>query len=188
MSGLLYSVPLNPRQANVNPCLHWRLLDTHRQVCLSLLWGYCSFLLGPDAHKVLFLISKSLFPQSCNQIPLAFKVKFSGGSQSLCQITRLGNLLWALKLSQQCRNFSGITASLWVVCSVALWWDSHAVPPRSVAVRAPSLSQASADLHLSRRHSNTQRQVWLSLLWGPWVLVCTRFCLSPQSISVRHEV
>ena len=28
----------------------------------------------------------------CNQIPLAFKVKFFGGSQYLCQIPRLGNL------------------------------------------------------------------------------------------------
>ena len=35
----------------------------------------------------------------CNQIPLASKVKFSGGSQSLCQIPRLGNLLWVLELS-----------------------------------------------------------------------------------------
>ena len=34
-----------------------------------------------------------------NQIPLASKVKFPGGSQSLCQIPRLGNLLWALELS-----------------------------------------------------------------------------------------
>ena len=33
-----------------------------------------------------------------NQIPLAFKVKFPGGSQSLCQISKLGNLLWALEL------------------------------------------------------------------------------------------
>ena len=29
----------------------------------------------------------------CNQIPLASKVKFPGGSQSLCQIPRLGNLM-----------------------------------------------------------------------------------------------
>ena len=35
----------------------------------------------------------------CNQIPLASKVKFPGGSQSLCQISRLGNLLWVLELS-----------------------------------------------------------------------------------------
>ena len=45
----------------------------------------------------------------CNRIPLVFKVKFPGGSQSLCQILRLGNLLWALELLQQCENFFGIT-------------------------------------------------------------------------------
>ena len=62
MSGLLDSVPLMPQQATVHPCLHWNLLDTHRQVWLILLWGHCSFLLCPDAHKVLFVPSKSLFP------------------------------------------------------------------------------------------------------------------------------
>ena len=31
----------------------------------SLLWGHCSVLLGPGVHKVLFVSSKSLFPQSC---------------------------------------------------------------------------------------------------------------------------
>ena len=35
----------------------------------------------------------------CNQIPLASKVKFPGGSHSLCQIPKLGNLLWVLELS-----------------------------------------------------------------------------------------
>ena len=35
----------------------------------------------------------------CNQIPLASKVKFLGGSQSLWQIPSLGNLLRALELS-----------------------------------------------------------------------------------------
>ena len=77
-------------------------MDTHRQVWLSLLWGRCSFLLGPSAHKVLFVSSKSLgvLWQFCDQIPLASKVKFPGGSQSFCQIPGLGNLLCALgKLS-----------------------------------------------------------------------------------------
>ena len=32
---------------------------------VSLLWGHYSFLLGPGAHKVLFVPSKSLFPQFC---------------------------------------------------------------------------------------------------------------------------
>ena len=36
-----------------------------QQVWISPLWGYCSFLLGPWAHKVLFVPTKSLFPQSC---------------------------------------------------------------------------------------------------------------------------
>ena len=52
------------QQAAADPCLCQRLLDTHQQVWVSLLWGYCSFLLGPGAHKVLFVPSKSLSPQS----------------------------------------------------------------------------------------------------------------------------
>ena len=44
----------------------------------------------------------------CNQIPLAFKVKFHVGSQALCQVPRLGNLLWALELLPQCKNSFGI--------------------------------------------------------------------------------
>ena len=63
--ALLHSVPLTLQQATTNPGLQQRLLDTHGQAWVSLLWGHCSFLLGPGAHKVLFMPSKSLFPQSC---------------------------------------------------------------------------------------------------------------------------
>ena len=52
------------QQATADPRLHQRLLDTHGKVWLSLLWGHCSFLLGPGAHKVLFVPSKGLLPQS----------------------------------------------------------------------------------------------------------------------------
>ena len=73
---------LTLQQATADPRLCQKLLDTHRQVWVSLLWAQCSFHLGPGAHKVLFVPSKSLFPQSCvssyNQIPLASKVKFPG--------------------------------------------------------------------------------------------------------------
>ena len=72
--ALLHSVPPTLQQATANPCLHWRLLDTHRQVWVSLLWSHCSFLLDPGVHKVLFLPSRSLFPQSCVS---------SGGSMGL---------------------------------------------------------------------------------------------------------
>ena len=59
---LLYLVPLNPQQSTVDPYLLLRLLDTHRQVWLSFLWGACSFLLGLGTYTVLFVPSKSLFP------------------------------------------------------------------------------------------------------------------------------
>ena len=48
-----------------DPILCWRLLDTHGQVWVSLLWDHCSFLLGPGVYKLLFIPAKSLFPQSC---------------------------------------------------------------------------------------------------------------------------
>ena len=65
MQALLHSVPPALQQATSNPCLHHRLLNTHGQVWANLLWGHCSFLLGPSANKVLFVPSKSLFPQTC---------------------------------------------------------------------------------------------------------------------------
>ena len=55
----------DPAAATADPLLHWRLLDTHGQVWVSLFWGHFSFLLGPGVHKVLFVPSKGLFPQSC---------------------------------------------------------------------------------------------------------------------------
>ena len=65
MHALLHSVPPTLQQATNDPCLHRRLLDSPGQVWVSLLWGPCSFLLGPVAHKVLSVPPKSLFPQFC---------------------------------------------------------------------------------------------------------------------------
>ena len=70
-----------------------------------------SLLLSPGfwyAQGFVCALQESISPvlcKSCNQIALASKVKFPGGSQSLCQISRLGNLFWVLELSQQCKNF-----------------------------------------------------------------------------------
>ena len=47
------------------PTPRQRLLHTHRQGWLSLLWGHWSFFLAPSAHRILFVPSKSLFPQYC---------------------------------------------------------------------------------------------------------------------------
>ena len=59
--SVVFSVP----DCTVDPQLHQRLLDTHRQAWLCFLWGHWSSLLGPGVNKVLFVPSKSLFPQSC---------------------------------------------------------------------------------------------------------------------------
>ena len=48
------------------------------QVWVSLLCGHCSFILGPGGHKILFLPSKGLFPQSCVS---------SGGSMVALMVT-----------------------------------------------------------------------------------------------------
>ena len=55
----------SPAAGHCQPTPLQRLLDTHRQVWVTLLRGHCTFLLGPGAHKVLFVPSKSLFPQFC---------------------------------------------------------------------------------------------------------------------------
>ena len=65
MQTLLHSVPPTLQHATASPRLHQRLLGTPGQVWVSLLWGHCSFLPGPGLHKVLFVPSKSLIPQSC---------------------------------------------------------------------------------------------------------------------------
>ena len=51
-----------------------------------------------------------------NQIPLASKVKFPGGSQFLCRISTLGNLLWTIELSEQCKSFFAIIVLQFVGC------------------------------------------------------------------------
>ena len=150
--GLLYSIPLTPRLATVDPSLRQRLLDTHRQVWLSLLWGHAAFswfLVGTRFSCALQVSVSPVLWKLCNQIPLVFKVKFPGGSQSLCQILRLGNLLWALELLQQCESFfcRMNCSTVCIICSVALWWGKwrppprglmpHALAPRSAAARAP---------------------------------------------------
>ena len=69
MQAQLHSVPLTLQQTTANPHHHQPTpppeTHTHRQVWVSLLWGHCSFLLGPCAHIILFVPLQSLFPQSC---------------------------------------------------------------------------------------------------------------------------
>ena len=48
MHVLLHSVPPTLQQADTDPPLHWRLLDPHGQVWVSLFWG--SLLLSPGSQ------------------------------------------------------------------------------------------------------------------------------------------
>ena len=112
---MLLPVP-SPRQGPADPHLHRRPSDTSRSLGSTSCWATALFfwVLVP-ARFCLTLQDKFMFApgfpvlwKSCNQISLAFKVRFPGDSQSLCQIPRLGSLTWCSKPSQQWGNFSVI--------------------------------------------------------------------------------
>ena len=126
----------------------------------------------------------------CNQIPLAFKIKFPGASQSLCWIPQAGKSVVGP------RTFTTVRELLWYTCSpvcgLSAWWlsgEAHLLYLTGLLQPEPLFPwQAFADPCHCKRHSNTQRQIWLSLMWGPQVLVNTRFCLNPLSISGGSQV
>ena len=67
-----YSLCPQPWSTASDPRLCWRLLDTPGQVCVSLLWGHCSFLLGPGAQGSVCAL------QECFPVPCKFW-QLSGG-------------------------------------------------------------------------------------------------------------
>ena len=72
------------QQATADPRLHWRCLDTHRQAWVSLLWGHCSFLLGPGAQGS-DVPSKSLFPSPATFWQVCGGVNGDLLQEGLCQ-------------------------------------------------------------------------------------------------------
>ena len=133
----------SPAAGHRQPCLHWRLLVTHGQVWVSLLWGHCSFVLGPRVHKVLFVPSKSLFPQSCGS---------SGGSMVGLMATSPRGLM----------PFPGLPHQSPCPCG------------------RPLLT------HISTGDTQTLKGRSAQSLWS--LLVHTRFCLSPLSVSAGYGV
>ena len=93
-------------------------------------------------------------------------------------------------------TFATVQELLWYncspVCGLSSWWlyggaHTHRLPGL-LQPEPPSPWQVVVELCLRRRHSNTQSQVSLSFLWGLWVLVHTKFCLSPPSmVGMRFE-
>ena len=112
-SGLLQKVPCKhchtpwPQHCSRPPQTHtsagdsWTLTDKSGSVSCGVSAPFSWVLVHTRFY---FVLQESVWDwgalcKSCNQIPLAFKVKFRGGSQSLCQILRLVYLLWVLELS-----------------------------------------------------------------------------------------
>ena len=96
LPGLLYSVPLTTTYAPTGDS--WTLTDK----CGSVSCGVTAPFSGSwCAQDFVCALQKSVSPvlwKFCNQILLAFEVKFPGGSQFLCQIHSFGNLLCVLEL------------------------------------------------------------------------------------------
>ena len=65
MHILPHAVPLTLQQATTDPRLHQRLLDTHGQICVSLLWGHCSFLLVLLCTRFCLCPPRVCFPVLC---------------------------------------------------------------------------------------------------------------------------
>ena len=81
-------------------------------------------------------LQESLFPpvlwELCNQIPLAFTVRFPVDSQSLGQISRLGSLMWGLEPSQQFENFFCLIILQFLSCPpgrYSIWFYSNCSSP-----------------------------------------------------------
>ena len=134
----LLPVSLSSRWDTATPCLCRRPSNTSMYVWFSLLWGHCFFPWVP-MHTLLCVCPPrvdSLFPpvlsKSCNQIPLAFKVWFSGNSSSHFRTPSLGSLTWGSEPSLLWVDFCGISV-LWFVShphsSYGIWFYCNCTPP-----------------------------------------------------------
>ena len=199
MHALTHSVPLTLKQATANPHLHRRLLDTHWQVWVSLLWGHCSFLLGPGVHKVLFVSSKSLFPQSCVSSVIKShwppKSNYLGvvspfaRSQVGKSVVGSGSFLTVQEfLWDHCSAICGLSAQqLYGGVNGDLLQEDlcHRLCDPELCPEIPCPCGRTLQSCTSAGDSN---RVLVQSLWGLWVLVCTRFCLSPLSVSSGYGV
>ena len=68
------------QQLTADPLLCWRLLNTPGQVWVSLLWGHCSCLLGPGAHKFCLCPPRVYCPVLCK-----FRQLYGGVNGDLLQ-------------------------------------------------------------------------------------------------------
>ena len=125
MQALPHSVPPTLQQATNDPLLCQRLLDTHGQVSVSLPRGHCSSLLGPGAYKVLFVPSKTLFPQSCvssgdSVMGLTATSSKRAYATPRSAAPRAPGHCWPIPLQETLNSNTVLTQSLW-----GLWVPVH---------------------------------------------------------------
>ena len=140
---LLLPVSLSPWWATAAPCLCRRPSNTSRQAWLSLLWGHCSFPMGPDVHTTLCVPFKSGVSVSPSPVKVLQSSPSSLPSLILWEFflllpdPRLGSLTWGSEPSLQWVDFCGISVlqfvshppnsyGIWFYCdcaspTVSLW-------------------------------------------------------------------
>ena len=164
MHVLLHSVPPTLQQATTNPQLCWRLLDTHKQVWVSLFCVHCSFLLGSDVHKVLFVPSKNLFPQSCVNSGSSMVGLMATSSKRAYSIPRSAALrapapaashCWSVPLQETLKHSSGsVSVGSWVLVLTRFIW---------------ALWASLVGMGFDSKHNFAPPTILLGLLLCPWM-------------------
>ena len=150
---------------------------------------------------------ESLFPpvlsNSCNQIPLCFKVWFARNSSSHCWTPRLGSLMWGSEPSLQSVDFCGITVlqcvnhppssyGIWFYCdcappTISLWlllclWMWGILFGEFQCLPVDDCPAASCDSGVSqegvRAHPSTPPSWFRAIIWYSWVIISQfRMCV-----------
>ena len=111
--------------------------------------------------------------------------------QSLMGSLSPGSFSWILVCTSFCLCPPKVCFPSPVKVLLALWWVNSNLLQEGLYHTQVYLTQSpcpcSSPLLTLISSADTQTQFCLSL-WGLWVLVCTRFCLSPLSISDRYGV
>ena len=123
-----------PTVSHSHPHCHRRPSNTSRLVWPSPLWGQCFFpwvlvRTRPCVHPpgVEFLFPTVMW-NSCNHTPLAFNVRFSGGSFTWCQPPDW-EAWWGSGLSLTWENFCDLSFNLWVTHPVGMGFYFIVIAP-----------------------------------------------------------
>ena len=127
LPGLL--LPMFPplQQATGNPCLHKRTFNTSSQVWFNLLWGYCSFSLGPGVQTRGFCLCPPRGDaKNMGTIPGSGRSSGVGNGNSLhysCCKNSMDSRAWWVKVHRVAKSqtWLSIHAQEWHLFPLVLW-------------------------------------------------------------------